>query len=144
VKAAREDADDGPERGGVRRPILIVVALAPIVAIGFFFAFMARSEVAFDEERCPYGQDGEQRLVRPGVAVRRDARSCAEGVEEQRWVLLREGSLPVELGRRRLEARYFEGQTWSVSEEEGRVRLEIRNPGLEPRVFREWPDGGVR
>lgn len=135
---------DAPESRGWKRPLLIVLATAPLGVIALAFAFMARSEIAFDESRCPYGEDGEVRLVRQGVRVREDVRRCQEGVEEHRWVLLREGEPPVEIGRRRLDRPYFEGDyRWSAVEEDGRVRLEIENPGQPPRVFRERRDAGV-
>jgi len=122
-----------------KRPILIVLATLPIGLIAFIMLFMARSEVAFDEARCPFEQ-GELRLVREGVAVREDARTCQEGVEEHRWVLLREGRAPHEIARRRMDAQYFEGDYgWSASDEDGNVELTIRSPGQEPRVFRERP-----
>lgn len=122
---------------GWKRPILIVLATAPIGLAIFSFVFMARSELAFDETRCPF-RNGEVRLVREGVSVREDSRTCEEGVEERRWVLMRDGEEPREIGRRRLASTYFEnGYGWSASEEQGRVRLEIRNPGHDPRVFRE-------
>lgn len=134
------------ERGlaGWKRPILIVLATAPAVAIVAMLAFMARSEIAFDESRCPY-VEGATRLVHEGVAVREDARECQPGVSEHRWVLLRDGEAPIELGRRRLDARYYEdGYAWSATDEQGRVSIEIRNPGQEPRVFREpAPDAGA-
>ena len=124
---------------GWKRPILIVLATLPIGLIAFIMLFMARSEMAFDEARCPFEQ-GELRLVREGVAVREDARTCQEGVEERRWVLLREGRAPHEIARRRMDAQYFEGDYgWSASDEDDNVVLTIRNPGQEPRVFRERP-----
>ncbi len=137
------DDRDEPENRGWKRPLLIVLATAPIGAMLLFFVFMARNEAAFDEARCPYGEDGEVRLVREGVRVRHDVRVCEEGVEEHRWVLLREREAPVEIGRRRLESERFQGATWTVAEEDSRVRLEIRNPGMEPRIFRERRDGGT-
>lgn len=136
--------DDAPERRGWKRPILIVLATAPIGVMLLFFAFMAQNEAAFDERRCPYGEDGEVRRVLEGVNVRHDVRRCQEGVEEHRWVVLRAGESPLEIGRRRLDREYFEGQTWSVSDEDGRVRLEIQNPGMEMRLFRERRDAGAR
>lgn len=134
------DDDDDEERespGGWKRPVLIVLATAPVLVAVGALVFIVRSELAFDEERCPY-VDGEARVVREGLSVREDARECQPGVEEHRWVVLREGEEPREIGRRRLESRYFEGDyDWSAHEEEGRVRLEIRNPGQDLRVFRE-------
>lgn len=131
------DGDAPHRRGGWKRPILIVIATAPILVAVAAFVFMARTELAFDEASCPF-VDGEARGVSEGVSVREDARECRDGVEEHRWVLLREGEAPVEIGRRRLESRYFEGTyAWSATEENGQVRIEIRNPGQEPRSFRE-------
>lgn len=125
---------------GWKQPILFVLATLPLGIIAFIMVFMARSEVAFDEARCPF-EEGELRLVRQGVSVREDARRCQEGVEEHRWVLLRDGSAPHELARRRMDAEYFEGDYgWSASEEDGNVELRIRHPGQEePRIFRERP-----
>lgn len=139
-----EDEDERERPGGWKRPVLIVLATAPaVVAVGAF-VFIVRTELAFDEARCPY-VEGEARVLREGLSVREDARECQPGVEEHRWVVLREGEEPREIGRRRLESRYFEDDyAWSAREEEGRVRLEIRNPGQEPRVFREREPGARR
>lgn len=127
---------------GWKRPLLIVLATAPLLVVAFSLFLMSRSELAFDEARCPY-ERGEERLVHAGVSVREDTRACAPGVEEHRWILLRDGEEPLELGRRRLDARYYRGYTWTAREERGRVSIEIRNPGQEPRVFREpAPDAG--
>lgn len=123
---------------GWKRPLLIVVATAPIGVVLVLFAFMARYEAAFDESRCPY-EASEVRVVRLGLEVREDVRTCQPGVEEHRWVVLREGFDPLEIGRRPLNAADYRGYSWTASEEEGRVHLEIRNPGHEPRVFREPP-----
>lgn len=142
----RDDEDDDDDREssrGWKRPILIVIATAPILLAVGAIVFMARTELAFDEASCPF-LDGEARVVREGVSVREDARECQPGVEEHRWVLTREGEEPVEIGRRRLESRYFEGSyAWTATEVDGHVRLEIRNPGQDPRVFLERvPDAG--
>ncbi|MGF1467621.1 MAG: hypothetical protein ACFCGT_15965 [Sandaracinaceae bacterium] len=130
--------------GGWRRPVLIVLATAPIGAIALSLAWMARSEAAFDEASCPYREDGEVREVADGVALREDVRRCVDGVEEHRWVLLREGAEPLAIGRRRLDsARFASPYAWSATlDDDGRVRLVIRNPGMAPRTFREpSPDG---
>ncbi len=126
------------EKGGWKRPILIVLATAPIGIIVFSMLFMGRSELAFDEARCPF-EEGELRIVNERVSVREDERTCQEGVEEHRWVLLRDGQEPHEIARRRLDASYFEDYSWSASEEDGNVTIEIRNPGQDPRIFRERP-----
>ena len=126
-----------------KRPLLIVLATAPIGLAIFSFVFMARSELAFDESRCPY-RNGSTRAIAPGVEVREDSRECEASVQEHRWVLLRAGRPSMEIGRRRLDSRFFgEGYQWLASMENDRVRLEIRNPGMDPRVFREpAPDAG--
>lgn len=128
---------------GWRKVVLFVLATAPIGFAIYSFVFMAQSEIAFDEASCPYGEP-ELREVRSGVSVQEERRTCQDGVEEHRWVLLRSGHEPLELGRRRLEARLYDGYSWSVTEPEGRVRIEILNPGQDPRVFREpAPDAGM-
>lgn len=127
-------------------PFLFVLATAPIAIIAFSMFFMAQNELAFDEVRCPF-EEGETRLVSPGVSVREDARTCQEDVEEHRWVLHREGQAPREIARRRLEARYFEGDyRWTAAVEEGEVEIEIVNPGHGSRIFREHSElaGGGR
>lgn len=147
---------EGRGRGGWKRPLLFVLATAPIGLAVFSFVFMARSELAFDEARCPYREDGAERVIRPGLVVREDVRRCQDGVEEHRWVLMREGRAAQEIGRRRLESRFFAGAyRWTAEEElvvpdggtEGEllVRLRIYNPGLDRRSFREpSADAGTR
>jgi hypothetical protein len=126
-----------------KRPLLIVLATAPIGLAIFSFVFMARSELAFDETTCPY-RDGSVRPIEPGIDVREDSRTCENEVEERRWVLMRQGKAPMEIGRRRLPSQYFRGAyAWSATLHDGHVVLEIRNPGMEPRVFLEpVPDAG--
>lgn len=143
VPAPKED------EGGLaswRRPLLIVAATAPIGILLFSIAMMATSELAFEDGRCPYDDDGEVRVIETGVAVREDVRRCEEGVEEHRWVLLRNGEAPEEIGRRRLRAELFgDGARWEAElDDAGYVRLTIHNPGLAPRLFKEpGPDGSV-
>ncbi len=137
-------SDDARDKGW-KRPILIVLATAPVFLAVGSFVILGRTQLAFDDEtRCPFVEE-ETRTVREGVTVREDARECVDGIEERRGVLPREGRPTREIGRRRLDSRYFEaGYAWEVREEEGRVRLEIRSPDQEPRVFREpAPDAGT-
>jgi hypothetical protein len=136
VSREKTEPESEPASRGWKRPLLIVLATAPVGVAVFAFAFMVHSEVAFDEDRCPY-RTREERSVGDAVSVREEARACSDGVEEHRWVLLRDGDAPLELGRRRLVAELYQGYTWEAREENGRVRIEIRNPGQDPRVFRE-------
>lgn len=140
------EAERSEPRGlaGWKKPLLVVLATAPIALAVLIFVFMARYEAAFDESRCPY-EEVEVRQLRAGLSVREDARVCQPGVEEHRWVVLREGYDPLEVALRPLREEDWEGYSWSAAEEEGRVRVEIRNPGHDPRVFREPPlDSGLR
>ena len=137
---------EGAPRGlrSWKKPVLVVLATAPIGLALVILVFMARYEAAFDEARCPY-EEVETRALRPGLAVREDARTCQPGVEEHRWVVLREGLDPRPVALRPLPEADWEGYSWSAAEEDGRVRVEILNPGREPRIFREPAlDAGAR
>lgn len=118
----------------LKKAALVIIATAPIGLAIYAFVFMAQSEVAFDEATCPF-VEREIRDVEAGVRLREDERTCQPGVEEHRWVLLREGQETLPIGQRRLEAALYEGYSWSARMEQGRVRLEISNPGQDPRVF---------
>ncbi|HJL20203.1 MAG TPA: hypothetical protein RMH99_31340 [Sandaracinaceae bacterium LLY-WYZ-13_1] len=141
-------SEEAPEAtgglAGWKKALLVVLATAPIGVIAFSLFFMARYESDFDEARCPF-EATETRPVRDGLSVREDRRVCQPGIEERRWVVLREGFAPLELGRRPLDEAAYESYEWSATEEHGRVRIEIDNPGHDPRVFREPAlDSGLR
>jgi len=122
---------------------LIILATAPIGFAIFSFLFMVKSEMAFDEAVCPYAEI-ETREITSGIRVREDGRTCEPGVVEHRWVLLQDGEEDLAIGQRRLLAELYEGYSWSARVEEERVRLEILNPGQDPRVFRSpSPDAGM-
>ena len=128
----------------LKKAALIVIATAPIGLAIYVLVFMVRSELAFDEAACPY-VEREMRDVEDGIRVREDERTCQPGVEEHRWVLLQEGREALPIGQRRLEAALYEGYSWSARMEQGRVRLEISNPGQDLRIFQgPVPDGGDR
>ncbi len=148
-----EDADD-ERSSGWKRPLLIVLATAPIAALAFIVIFVGRGNIAFDESRCPY-REHELREVSETIDVREDTRRCQEDVEEHRWVLLRHGEEPLELGRRRLPVAQYAGYRWTATEEplssdagvvEGqrRVKIEIHTRDLAPRTFREPAPGQPR
>lgn len=137
-----------PKIVGWKKAILVALAVAPIGVAILSFVFMAKSELAFDERTCPY-EEVEVRRVTPTAQVRDERRECQPGIEEHRWILLREGQDPVPLALRRLPSERYEGYSWTATEETtegtaGRIRIEIRNPGQDLRVFREAaPDAGV-
>ncbi len=127
-----------------RKAVLVVIATAPIGLAIFSFIFMARSELAFDEATCPF-VEREVRQVAEGIRVREEERTCQPGVEEHRWVVLRDGEPDYPIGQRRLSAEIYEDYSWSAELRGTHVRLEIDDGTLEfPRVFNErLPDAGV-
>jgi hypothetical protein len=106
-----------------------------VIVIGLF---IARAEVAHDETTCPFQEVG-RRSVEAGVSVLEQRRRCQEGLEERRWLLLRAGQPPRELGRRRLDRRFYsqDRYRWSVSMSDSGVRIDIKNDGVEGASFRE-------
>lgn len=127
-----------PQKAG-----LVILATAPIGFAIFFFGFIVESELAFDEATCPY-EEIEVREVAEGIRVREEERTCQPGVEEHRWVLLREGEDDLEFGQRRLQAELYEEYSWSARVQDDRVWLEILNPGQDVRIFRgPAPDAGA-
>lgn len=118
----------------------ILLVIPAIVAPLGILLFIARAELAHDEERCPYSEV-EVRQVAPDIRVREDFRRCLEGVEEHRFTVLRDGEERA-LGKRRFAPQAFEGEGygWKAKQEEsGRVRVTVTNPGHRPREFLEAP-----
>ena len=123
----------------IPRWLLFVVAVFPaVLAIGIF-VFSARFQMAHDEGRCPC-HEVETREVAPGLAVREDARQCLPEIEEHRWLVVRAGAEPLELGRFPLEAEQIDrGFPWTAELVEGRAVVTVTNEGRGELVFRE-PD----
>ena len=109
---------------GVAAPLLILV-------------FILRTDLAHDEQSCPFTPVTTQRLD-AGVSVREDMRTCLEGVQERRFVMLRGNSQKV-LGRRRFDPEAFaDGYSWRAElTEAGEVRVHVTNPGHPQQSFRE-------
>ncbi len=125
-------------------PILVAIGAAPAVLALGIFGFAVRTGCAHDETRCPF-HDVETRPVGTGASVLEQARQCVDEVEEHRWLVVREGAPPRELGRMPLErSRIAEGFPWEARSEDGRVVIDVTN---EPRgifTLREpFPDGGT-
>jgi hypothetical protein len=112
--------------------------LPAALAIGIF-VFIARFGMAHDESRCPF-REVETRRVATGLEVREEARRCLPEVEEHRWLVLREGGEPRELGRYpRRTAQPGQGLPWRARERDGRVIVTVTNVGRGDIVFREPP-----
>lgn len=125
---------------GWRKVVLVVLALAPIGVLVWSMIFMQQNEAAFDEARCPY-EEVEVRVVDEAISVREERRLCQPHVEEHRWVLLRDGEEPENIGLRRLDTELYADYRWTAEvRDDGRVRLEILNGDLDPRVFNEPAD----
>jgi len=117
-----------------RRALFIAARFAAagmVLSVLGIFAFILRSERAHDEARCPFVA-GEVRDVDPGVQVQEQWRSCQDGVQERRWLILRSGESPREFARRRLHAEAFEARTyeWSVRPDaQGKLILDVHTEG---------------
>ncbi len=125
-------------------PIMVVIGAAPAVFAIFIFVFILRSGLAHDETRCPFS-DVETRQLDAHAAVLEQSRRCVEDVEEHRWMVVREGSAPLELGRMPLEQeRIAEGFPWQARIEDDRVIIDVTNEPRGPFTLREpFPDGGT-
>jgi hypothetical protein len=123
-------------------PVVVVIGAAPAVfAIGIF-GFVMYTGWAHDEGRCPF-HEVETRQLDGHAAVREDARHCIEQVEEHRWLVVRDGQAPNELGRMAQE-HVGTAVPWTARIEDDRVIIDVTN---EPRgvfTLREpFPDGGT-
>jgi len=127
-----------------RKAILVLIATAPIGLAIFSFLFMVRSELAFDETTCPF-VEREVRELAEGIRIREEERTCQSGIEEHRWVVLRDGEEDYPIGQRRLSAELYADYSWTAEVRGTHVRLEITDPSLDfPRVFNErLEDAGV-
>lgn len=129
-----------------RRRVLEWIAIALVVPSVVLFVgvslFVAITEYAHDESRCPFERVGERTLVDGTIVVQEDRRSCVEGVEERRWIVRRPDRGPREVARRRLSSDFFEPSRyrWRAALEDDWVHIRIENDGVSPAVFREGPE----
>jgi hypothetical protein len=131
---------EAPKKSEKRPPwwLVVIGTLPAVVAIGIL-AFVARLGIASDESRCPF-HEVETREVAPGISIREESRRCIEEIEEHRWLSVREGESPLELGRFPLEAAQIDdGFPWSARIDEGRAVVTVTNVDRGDLVFRE-PD----
>jgi hypothetical protein len=114
--------------------VLIPGFIGPVLILGFIFV----SELAHDEDRCPYTYTSTQAL-NSEISVREDARKCLPGTEERRFTAVR-GAVEHVLGRRRFApAAFAPGQyQWRAElSPQGEVRVTVDNAGHAQAVFRE-------
>jgi len=114
--------------------VLVPGFLGPVLILGFIFV----SELAHDQDRCPYVRQSEQALSE-AIMVREESRSCLPGLVERRFSVVRNGSERV-LGRRRFSAAAFAPGHYRWRAElsaQGEVRIAVDNDGHEPAQFRE-------
>lgn len=124
-------------------PVAVFFGALPAVMALFIFAFIVRYGWAHDEDRCPF-HPVETRTIDASVSVREDARRCIDEVEEHRWLVLRDGSDPLDLGRYPLEAELVEvGFPWEARVEDGRVVVDVTNEGRGTFTLREPPPPGT-
>ena len=138
------DAGESPPHAKKRKtplwvPVVVFVGALPAVFAVFIFGFIVRYGWAHDEDRCPF-HEVETRTIDATVAVREDERRCIDEVEDHRWVVLRAGSEPLDLGRFPLEAALVDvGFPWEARLEEGRVVVDVTNEGHGTFTLREPP-----
>lgn len=117
-------------------------AVAPVLILGFVFV----TELAHDEQRCPYTPQSNQQLANE-VSVREDRRSCLPGIEERRYTAIHGGKEHV-LGRRRFAREAFEPSRYrwrATLSTQGEVHVTVDNDGHAQAVFREGtPNDEVR
>ena len=127
------------QRKRVLRIAGILGASGSVVLMVLAFALVLRNEQAFDETRCPFRRIGERRIDGT-LRVIEESRACIDDLEERRWLVARDPSSPIELGRRRLATSFWgRGRyEWRVElEPKGKVRVEVRNAGVAPVDYRE-------
>lgn len=136
------DATGGSPPGAAKKtpvwvPFAVFFGALPAVLALFIFGFIVRYGWAHDEDRCPW-HDVETRALDGDVSVREDARRCLDEVEEHRWLVLRDGEEPLDLGRYPLEAALIEtGFPWTAHVEDGRVVIDVTNEGRGTFTLRE-------
>jgi hypothetical protein len=116
------------------RYLLIPGIIGPVLVLGFIFI----TEVAHDEQRCPY-VPGETRVLSREVSVREDSRNCLWDVEDHRYSVIRGGNEHT-LGRRRFRAAAFAQDQYRWQAElsaQDEVKVRIQNQGHNPATFRE-------
>ncbi len=125
-------------------PIMVVIGAMPAVFALGIFAFVMRTGCAHDESRCPF-HDVETRQLDGHASVLEQSRRCIEEVEEHRWLVIRDGGRPLELGRMPLESeRLSEGFPWTARIENSHVIIDVTNLPDGLFTLREpFPDGGT-
>jgi len=129
------------------RFVAVFKVFAVVFAVGAVgtavLAFLAAmtTVIAHDDQRCPFHPFGAATMFE-GVRIEEQARVCDRRLEEHRWLVVRAGQAPKEVGRRRLPRSLFAppGFSWSARREGNGVLVEVRAPGI-PTVYLRELDG---
>ena len=127
-----------PKQRRVLKWIAVAVFAPAAILFSMVAFFVARTEYMHDESRCPF-QAVETRSLASGEEIVEERRTCQEGVEEHRWILVHTDGTTRELGRRRLMTPHFERYAWTARTEDGAVVVVVENEDVEDAVFREAP-----
>lgn len=127
----------------MRKRVVKFVAIAAVLPGVLLFVlvafFVARTELAHNDPECAFGFLVDQEVPGTKLQIIEERRSCMTDVEEHRWMLTRDGEAPRELGRRRLDARFYAPgkYSWHAEQTSDGVVLTIEHEGVEGASFRE-------
>ncbi len=132
-----------PGRRRVLRWVAMGVSLTSVASVALVAVLVVRTESAFDEARCPFVRVSV-RPVAPGVRVADERRQCTPDLVEHRWLALRSGKAPSEVGRRRLSPAPFAPGAYTWTAEPGprglvKVHLLFHDAKIRPSLYEELP-----
>lgn len=132
-----------PERLKVLRYVAIAFSLLSVASVVVVGVLVTRTEMAFDEAHCRFTRVSV-RDVAPKLRVADERRQCTPALVEHRWLALRPGKPPNEVGRRRLASPLFTptSYTWSATPTPSglvQIHLLFTNPTTRPSLYEELP-----
>ena len=130
-----------PERRKTLRWLAMAFSGLSVASIVLVGVLVTRTEMAFDEARCPFARVSV-RTVADDLRVADERRQCVPGLVEHRWLALRPGKPPNEVGRRRLATSLFapDAYTWTAEPAPHglvKVHLLFTNPSTRPSLYEE-------
>lgn len=130
-----------PARRKLLRRFAMAFSLLSVGSVVVVGVMVTRTEMAFDESRCPFVRVSVKD-VGPRLRVADERRQCVTSLVEHRWLALRPGKPPNEVGRRRLAAPLFTPTSYSWTAEPTptglvKVHLTFTNPTTRPSLYEE-------